>query len=174
LSVGRIFVGPIWAIDKAHEIGARHAVTLINPLEMMAVTTPAHIAAENHLRLEMNDIAVATEGRILPAAHHIRALLEFLPRWTGDAPLLIHCRAGLSRSPAAAFIALCALNPGVEERQLAQRLHNACELANPNPLIVELGDTLLKRNGQMIAALECFAGAGQHEEGVLFSVAADA
>lgn len=170
--MGHIFVGPIWAIGKAREIGANHAVTLINPLEMRLVTTPAHIAAENHLRLEMNDIAVATEGRILPAAHHIRALLDFLPRWTAtaEAPLLIHCRAGLSRSPAAAFIALCALNPNVEERQLAQRLRDACELVNPNPLIVELGDTLLKRNGRMIAALERFADAGQHEEGVLFSV----
>ena len=138
----------------------------------MTLTKPKHVLPENHLRLEMSDIAVATEGRIAPSENHIRALLDFLPRWSGGTPLLIHCLAGLSRSPAAAFTVLCALNPDIEERILAHRLREANTMVNPNSLIVGLGDRLLQREGRMLATLDVFADAGHHEEGVLFSFAA--
>lgn len=170
MNAGRIFVGPVWAIGRAQEIGAAHAVSLINSIEMQDVITPTHITAENHLRLVMSDIDHPEEGRIMPTAEHVRALLAFLPRWARDTPLLIHCRAGVSRSPAAAFIALCALNPQADEWSLARRLREAGRLANPNRLIVSLADEVMRRDGRMMAAMDVFENAGRPEEGELFSL----
>jgi predicted protein tyrosine phosphatase len=169
MGAGRIFVGPMWAIGKAREIGAAHAVTLINSVEMPGIVTPAHITPEDHLRLVMSDIDHPEEGRIMPAAEHVQALLAFLARWRREAPLLIHCRAGLSRSPAAAFIVLCALNPEADELALARQLGEAGRLINPNRRMVWLADEVMRRNGRMVAAMDVFAGAPRLEEGELFS-----
>lgn len=169
MNAGRIFVGPVWAIGKAREIGAVHAVTLINSVEMPGVPTPSHMPAENHLRLVMSDIDHPEEGRIMPTAVHVRELLAFLPRWGRQTPLLIHCRAGVSRSPAAAFITLCALNPDTDEQSLARHLLKAGRLANPNRLMVSLADEVMSRNGRMVAAMDVFADAGKPDEGELFS-----
>ena len=57
--------------------------------------------------------------------------------------MLIHCWAGISRSTAAAYVALCALNPHADERTLANRLRSASPQASPNPRIVALADAEL-------------------------------
>ncbi len=167
----RIFVGPIWTLEKTGEIGARHAVTLINGSMMADIVTPSHIAPENHLRLIMNDIDRPAEGLIAPDAAHVERLVAFLRRWDGESPLLIHCHAGISRSPAAVFIALCALNPGVSESELAQRLREACPAAKPNRLLIRLGDEVLGREGRMIAACAALTVPPPLREAPLCSVA---
>jgi predicted protein tyrosine phosphatase len=151
-AAGKIFVGPIWALEKAGEIGARHAVTLINGPMMADIVTPTAIAAGDHLRLIMNDINRPAEGLIAPEAEHVERFLAFLDRWDRESPLLIHCHAGISRSPAAVFAALCSINPDASEHDLAQRLRAASPAAKPNRLIVRLADEVLGRNGRMIAA----------------------
>jgi predicted protein tyrosine phosphatase len=149
---GRIFIGPIWALGKVAEIGARRAITLINGPMMADLVTPASILPGGHLRLIMNDIDRPAEGLVAPEAAHIHQLLDFLQGWDQTAPLLIHCHAGISRSPAAAFIALCLLRPDTPEDELARRLQAASAAAKPNRLLVRLADQVLGRDGRMIAA----------------------
>jgi len=67
--------------------------------------------------------------------------------------MLIHCEAGISRSTAAAFILYAYwLGPGREDEAmdlvLTQRPY-----AIPNRRMVELADTLLKRDGRLVEAL---------------------
>jgi predicted protein tyrosine phosphatase len=135
-----------------HSTRARHLVTVIN--EHMMLATPVGLGRDNHLRLALNDIIAPQPGMICPSPEHIEALIGFVNRWNHDGPLLIHCHAGISRSPAAAFIALCALNPSVPELVLASRLRQASPTAIPNPLMVELADEALDRQGRMIDAIE--------------------
>ena len=52
---------------------------------------------------------------MLPCETHVADLVQFARDWDRKAPLLIHCWAGISRSTAAAFISLCALNPEGDE-----------------------------------------------------------
>ena len=66
---------------------------------------------------------------------------------------LIHCFAGLSRSTAAAFIALCAVNPDAPEDATARALRRSSDTAVPNKLFVALADKELGREGRMSAAL---------------------
>ena len=46
-------------------------------------------------------------GDAPPGAQHIDGLLDFGRDWNAEAPMLIHCWAGISRSMAAAYILLC-------------------------------------------------------------------
>lgn len=149
---GRIFIGPIWALAKASEIGATRAITLINGPMMADIETPPLISPGGHLRLIMNDIDHPAEGLVAPEAAHIHQLLDFLSGWDQETPLLVHCHAGISRSPAAAFIAMCLLRPQTPEDELAQRLRAASAAAKPNRLLVRLADQVLGREGRMIVA----------------------
>ena len=132
--------------------GARHLVTLIGGDALPA--TPDQIQAANHLKLAVHDIIEPQEGRVSPGETHVRELLTFVTRWDRKAPLLIHCWAGISRSTAGAFISLCALNPGISEHKIAERLRQASPTADPNRLMLRHADKLLDRKGRMLAAVE--------------------
>ena len=62
-----------------------------------------------------DDITEAADGFTPPAAAHINTTLDFVRRWDRRAPLVVHCFAGISRSTATAFMAVCALNPERDE-----------------------------------------------------------
>jgi predicted protein tyrosine phosphatase len=85
---------------------------------------------------------------------------------------LIHCWAGISRSTAAAFISLCALNPEADELRLAQALREASPTAHPNRRLVRLGDTVLQRSGRMIEAVESIGPGEFAEEALVFTLPA--
>ena len=53
------------------------------------------------------------------------ALIEFALDWGGDGDMVVHCWAGISRSTAAAFTALCAINPLGYEAVIAASLRQA-------------------------------------------------
>ncbi len=85
----------------------------------------------------MHDITETAIGSTPPATDHVMELLEFVRRWDQSTPLLIHCYAGLSRSSAAAYISLCALNPEAPEEFIARALRRSSDTAMPNRLFVE-------------------------------------
>ncbi|MEI9901313.1 MAG: protein tyrosine phosphatase [Hyphomicrobium sp.] len=131
---------------------ASHLVSAINA--DLAPPTPAALTQERHLRLDMHDVVEPCEGACAPASEHVGQLIEFVRSWDRKAPLLIHCYAGLSRSTAAAFITLCALNPEAPETAIAQALRQASDTAVPNRRFVSLADAFLRREGRMLAALD--------------------
>lgn len=137
--------------EMAKRIGARHLVSSINA--DLLPDTPAMIAPARHLKLDMHDIAVAQPGYSPPSADHVVELLNFVENWDKQAPMLIHCFAGLSRSTATAFIALCAMNPRTPEAIIARALRRSSDTAVPNRLFVALADDVLGRDGRMVAAL---------------------
>ncbi len=132
--------------------GARHLVSAING--DLVPATPAGVAPGRHLRLDMHDIIELRDGAVAPAEEHVGQLIEFATSWDRQAPLLIHCYAGLSRSTAAAFITLCAINPQAPEHAIALALRRASDTAVPNRRFVALADAFLKREGRMVAALD--------------------
>jgi predicted protein tyrosine phosphatase len=138
--------------DMVVRTGARHLVSAINA--DLLPSTPAEIAPHRHLKLDMHDVTGDVVGSTAPAARHVTELIKFVHGWDGQAPILIHCFAGLSRSTAAAFISLCALNPRTPEAIIARALRRSSDTAVPNRLFVELADRALRRQGRMLAALE--------------------
>ena len=74
--------------------------------------------------------------------------------WDRSAPLVVHCYAGISRSTASAFAAVCALNPHRDEIEIARKIRAASPIASPNRRIVALADRALGRDGRMLRALD--------------------
>ena len=105
-----------------------------------------------HLQLEMHDVEVSLYGERAPHMEHARELIAFVRAWPGEAPLLIHCRAGVSRSTASAYVAACARNPDADAAEIARALRAASPTARPNPALVMLADEALQRRGRMIDA----------------------
>jgi len=160
----------VCSLAKLHttieETGARHVVTLLGIED--EVILPATVPASNHLRLQVHDITGPMDGYVTPQIEHIERFLTFVHGWRRDAPLIIHCYAGISRSTAAAFTAVCALNPKRDETAVAQALRRASHTAFPNPRMVQLADHVLARQGRMVAAVEAIGRGTVAAEGVPF------
>ena len=138
--------------DTVDETGARHIVTLLRLTDR--VERPRQIAPENHLVLSVDDISMPIDGYTLPGEEHVVRLIDFVGAWDRQAPMVVHCYAGISRSTAGAFVAACALNPSRDEREIAWAIRRASRTAQPNARIVSIADHLLKRDGRMVRAIE--------------------
>ncbi len=162
---GRLWVCPLArVVDTVQASGARSLITILTAGSSSA--RPCEITPPRHLRLSISDIEAPQDGHILPGAEHVERLIAFLRDWDRDAPMVIHCYAGVSRSPAAAFIGACALKPLRSELEIAQELRRASPSCTPNRRLVALADRMLGREGRMIGAVaaigrgaDCFQGA---------------
>ena len=142
-------------------------VSIIQP--ELQPDTPAEIDPRDHHRVPVDDIAQPEPGSIHPSQHHIAALIGFLREWSVEQPLLIHCYAGISRSTAAALIAL-AMKTG-NELDAATALRRAAPHAQPNRLIVSLADRILGLEGRLVAGREVMGPAEPALEGTLVELA---
>jgi predicted protein tyrosine phosphatase len=142
-------------LSQVEEMVARHqpvrVISLLDPEHDFPELGPAY--AGRHLRLRFHDVHVPAPQDIAPSAEHVDRLLRFISESSPGERLLIHCRAGISRSTAAAFIAACFLYPDEPERNLALALRRAAPFARPPQLRVALGDAALAREGRMIDAI---------------------
>jgi len=163
----RIIVGPLHRVQAlVDEHGARHVVTLLAP--NTPHDPPTGVDAERHLKLYFHDIVQAMDGHVPPSAADAERLIAFLESWDRADPMLIHCWAGISRSTAAAYTALCLFRPGADEEELAFELRAASPSATPNRLIVSLADAVLGREGRMVKAIEKIGRGADAFEGTPF------
>lgn len=125
--------------------GAERMISLMSCDTQME--RPTEIAQENHLVLLFNDIVVPRVGLVPPAEQHIKALINFAQDWDWSTPLLIHCWAGISRSPAAAAIIAMAMNPSREDDELAKTMRRLSRSITPNIKMIEIADQHLGRSG---------------------------
>jgi predicted protein tyrosine phosphatase len=141
-------------------------MTLHNPKRVVSLLDPGSAFPElgpsymgRHLRLQFHDVNFPLESQVPPETTHVDHLLHFLNRWDPADTLLIHCRAGISRSTATAFIAACFHNPNADEREIAAGLRRAAPLARPNETLIRLADRAMERSGRMSEAI---ASTGQN------------
>ena len=169
---GAVHVCPLSALPEVvvrHQ--ASHLLTCLQ--DAVLVETPHPILPDRHLRLHIHDICEPLLGCIVPDAEHMERLIEFALNWGGRGPMVVHCWAGISRSTAAAFTALCAINPGVDEELIARRLREASPTAYPNRLMIRLADAALGRSGRMVQAIEGIGRGVVAVEATPFSLRAD-
>jgi predicted protein tyrosine phosphatase len=169
---GRIYVCPLRVLpDVVAGCSAGHLLTCLQ--SEIVVETPASIAPARHVRLDLDDIPRPIPGYVAPNALHIADLVRFARTWGGRGPAVIHCWAGISRSTAAAYISLCALNPEVPEQLIANLLREASPTAYPNRLMIALGDMALRRAGRMVEAVDLIGRGEVATEAQPFSLPAD-
>ena len=107
------------------------------------------------LRLTFED-AIDLDNPAGPSRAHVQEILAFSKLfWPLGLPVLVHCRAGVSRSTAASLLMIAQhLGPGREDEAVAALL--ACEggaTALPNGRMVRLGDAALGRDGSLVRAV---------------------
>ncbi len=111
-----------------------------------------------HARLELRFHDVIEEGipeMIAPRHEHVADLLAFgrgLLQEHDDAHLLVHCHAGVSRSTASMALILAQALPDVPADRIFEEVLHIRPQAWPNLRIVEIGDGLLGRRGELVAA----------------------
>ena len=138
--------------DTVKATGASHVLTVMANVDQ--VQRPESVLPANHLKISMDDITEQMDGFVAPSDSHIEQVLNFVRGWDRGAPLVVHCYAGISRSTASAFAAVCALNPHRDEISIARQIRAASPIAQPNRLIVGLADKALGREGRMLRALD--------------------
>src|SRR5258708_36335937 len=94
--------------DTVKATGASHILTVMANVDQ--VQRPASVLAANHLKVAMDDITESIDGFVAPSDSHIERVLSFVRSWDRTAAMVVHCYAGISRSTASAFAAVCALN----------------------------------------------------------------
>ena len=162
---GTVYVSTLVELaEHARAIRPGRLVSLVPPYEQPP--TPQGLAPECHLRLELDDIDAPLPGHILPELQHIVDLIAFVQDWDGVSPFLVHCAKGISRSMAAAFVAI-AIKSGGDERTVARHIRDQAAHAKPNRRIVALADRLLQRDGRLVSALEAMGPAVPVESGRL-------
>ena len=149
----KIWISSLRDVHDAHaQAGAEHIVSLLSPGSDFPDFEG--FGDDRHMRVEINDILEDMENRPAPGEHHVENLVGFLKEWRPEAPLLIHCWAGMSRSTATAMIAACLHNPEADEDRIGAALAAASPTAFPNTRIVAIADEMLGRNGRMAKAAE--------------------
>jgi len=108
------------------------------------------------LRLRFHDVIEdgAETGMDAPAADHVASLLEFGRGLPADEPvhLLVHCHAGISRSTAAAILLMAQREPARDPHDIVAEIVSQRPKAWPNLRIVEMGDRMLDRGGNLVDA----------------------
>jgi predicted protein tyrosine phosphatase len=169
MKTGWLYVCPLRkVVDTVRVTGARSLVTILTA--GASSVRPCEIAPPRHLRLAVSDIEAPVDGHVLPGSEHVETLLAFLRDWDRQHPLVIHCYAGVSRSPAAAFIGACALEPDRLELEIAEELRRASPTATPNRRLVALADRMLGRQGRMTEAVAAIGRGADCCEGAPFAM----
>lgn len=164
----------ILVVCPLHEVDA--AIGLWKPSHMIGMASPEAETAGTkagieQLQLSFHDIAEPRPGLQAASPVDVKRLLDFAQAWPGEAPLLIQCWAGVSRSPAAAYVLACMMSDVGSEDRLAWRLREAAPFATPNLRVVELADQALGRQGAMVGAIASIGRGAETSMGSTFVLA---
>lgn len=162
-----IVVAPLHELDEAVALWRpSHIVSLASPgADPAALPSDVEI-----LRLTFHDIAEPRPGLSMATRADVATLLKFGADWSGERPLLIHCWAGVSRSPAVAYVIACARDPARDAGDLAEALRRAAPFATPNRHVVAVADGLLERGGAMTAAIAAIGRGAEVSLGYRFAL----
>jgi len=135
------------------ETGVTHVLSLLDPgwpePEAFGIFNP-----HRRLELRFHDVIDANPGCIPPQRPDVEQLLSF-GRDLANAKaghLLVHCHAGVSRSTAAATLIVAQARPDRPAEEALQTVVRRRPRAWPNLRILELGDALLGRRGEIVGA----------------------
>jgi predicted protein tyrosine phosphatase len=139
-----------------------HVVSLLDP--GWPEPDALHVfGLDRRLKLYFHDIIDDLPDWVAPQRCDVDLLLTFardlaeLEPAPGDEPvprhLLVHCHAGVSRSTAAAILILAQHQPALPAHDVVGRVIRLRPRAWPNLRMIEFGDALLGREGEIVAAV---------------------
>lgn len=141
-----------------HLHGITHVLSLLRGRERNELVLPPEFSRDNWLLLDMDDV-ISEEADFAPRIDQVKRFLEWGKGLPQDARVLVHCRAGVSRSTSAA-LALKVQEIGIHRiDQAIEWLVDHRPIACPNPIISKHADQLLGAGGELFAKAERVANA---------------
>ena len=150
----RITICGILELGEHSATGVTHVLSILGP-NLPDPPEFAEFASHRRLVLRFHDLIEPLPDQIAPTRTDVERLLVF-GREVGETPdahLLVHCRAGVSRSTAAATLIMMRANPEWPASAALEAVAALRPRAWPNLRILEFGDALLGRNGEIVAAV---------------------
>ena len=144
----------ICSLEAAREADVK-AYDGIITIEDQAIADPFRVASDDPPQrvLTFDDIAAPMDNWVVAEEYHVRSALVFARRW--DQPsLLIHCHAGMSRSPAIALAILADWLGEGREDEAVKELIKVAPLCTPNMLVVKISDRVLGRAGRLVDVVQ--------------------
>ena len=150
----RITICGILELGEHSAAGVTHVLSILGP---NGADPPefAEFAPHRRLVLRFHDVIEPLPDQNGPTRADVERLLVF-GREVGETPdahLLVHCHAGVSRSTAAATLIMMQANPEWSASDAHEAVAALRPRAWPNLLILEFGEALLRRNGEIVAAV---------------------
>jgi predicted protein tyrosine phosphatase len=144
-----ITVSPITDLKFAfkHLGGFDFAVSIIGKADQLSFPI---IECEQILKLEFDDVSAVSTSFKAPSFSDIQKLITFAALWSGRGRLLVHCKAGTSRSPAAAMIALMA----IDRTDLVRKVAAARPYFRPNSAMLRIADRFFQTKGMMTSLID--------------------
>ncbi|MGD9618177.1 MAG: tyrosine phosphatase family protein [Alphaproteobacteria bacterium] len=135
------------------EAGITHVLSILDP-EWPDPPEFEDYSPHQRLALRFHDIIDPLPGRLAPTRGDVARLLEFGHELSAakTCHLLVHCHAGVSRSTAATALILAQAHPGRPARDVLDAVSRIRPRAWPNLRMLEFGDELLGRGGELAAA----------------------
>jgi predicted protein tyrosine phosphatase len=138
------------------ELGVTHVLSILDP---DAPEPPVLGSFGEHSRIELrfHDVIEELPDRVVPGTQQVQQILALGRDLTAfppaDAHLLVHCHAGVSRSTAAMTLILAQAYPDRSGVEIVDEVLRIRSRAWPNLRIIELGDKLLGRGGDLISSV---------------------
>jgi predicted protein tyrosine phosphatase len=124
-------------------MGVTHVLSILDP-DWPAPEVFAAFGEHAHLELRVDDVIDEVPGKVVPRT---------LPaERSARARLLVHCHAGVSRSTASMVLILAQALPALPATAIVREVLRIRPQAWPNLRIIEMGDALLGRHGEIVAA----------------------
>ena len=134
--------------------GVTHVLSILDP-DWPDPPAFQDFPPHQRLSLRFHDVIEPALDRLAPNRDDVVRLLAF-GRELAEAPgshLLVHCHAGVSRSTASTALILAQTAPDRSAREIFERVGELRPRVWPNLRILELGDALLGRGGEIVAAV---------------------
>lgn len=135
--------------------GVTHVLSILDP-DWPEPPAFAEFAPHRRLGLRFHDVIETNRpDRLAPSRADVERLLAF-GRELGEVEgihLLVHCHAGVSRSTAASALILAQAHPELAAGEVFDRVAQLRPRVWPNLRMLELGDALLGRDGEIVAAV---------------------
>ncbi len=150
----RMTICGILELGEHFAAGVTHVLSILGP---NGDDPPefAEFAPHRRLVLRFHDVIEPLSDQMGPTRTDVERLLAF-GREVGETPdahLLVHCRAGVSRSTAAATLIMMQANPEWSASAALEAVAALRPRVWPNLLILEFGEALLRRDGEIVAAV---------------------
>jgi predicted protein tyrosine phosphatase len=133
--------------------GVSHVLSILDPgwPEPDALN---NFGLDRRLKLRFHDVIEANPGWTAPERWDVELLLAFGRNLAAlhQAHLLVHCHAGVSRSTAAAILVLAQTCPERPADEAVREVVRLRPRAWPNLRMLEFGDEILGRRGEIVEA----------------------